>query len=517
MTKSALFNRIKTLIAVRAFFVTILLGTFFVFDIGYSIFPYPFSVLYIIIFLYSLTIIYSVLLGRANEITFAYVQLILDVLSAMALIFLTGGIESWFNSLPLIVTIAAAIVLNKKAGYVIAITSSIMYGSLIDLQYYRIIPVPYDPMLLEKDFLYNIFSHITALLLTAYLIGHLTFRLERKGIDFEDLSLFNKEVIENTPSGLFTTDNNGFIKIFNRAAEEITGVSRTSAIGQHVGNIFPFMKHPEKMDRAEEELNTEKDTKILGITMTRMRDAKSQEAGFICIFQDLTEIKHLGQEMKRRESLATIGEFSANIAHEIRNPLASLKSSIEMLKEDHLASVKRDRLMDIALNEMDRLNAIITDLLEYSKPSPGEIKEFDVHAALNKTVVLLKTGSAKGIKFRGDLSTPLFIKADEEKLQQVFWNMGINALDSMSDGGSLTISTLIANGLVNIAFEDTGRGIAPEDFERIFYPFFTTKKKGTGLGLSIANRIIEDHGGYIAVKSVPNKGARFDIFIPKPV
>jgi two-component system sensor histidine kinase PilS (NtrC family) len=514
MTKSALINRTKTLIAVRVFFVTLLLGTFYFFDIGYNIFPYPFAVIYLIIFLYSITIIYSLLLGRISELPFAYVQLVIDALSAIALIFLTGGIESWFNSLPLIITIAAAIVVNKKAGYVIAIISSIMYGSLIDLQYYKVIPIPYDPMLLEKDFLYNIFSHISALFLTSYLIGHLTSRLERKGIDFEDLSLFNKEVIENTPSGLFTTDNFGFIKIFNKAAENITGIQRYSATGQHVNSILPFIGVPDDFERMEEELDTGSGRRILGITMTKMKDIKGQETGFIGIFQDLTEIKRLEHEIKQKESMAAIGELSANIAHEIRNPLASLKSSVEMMKENYVDSGKREKLMDIALNEMDRLNTIITDFLEYSKPKPVEMKDFDLHSVLNQTIELLKTSRGPGMKFSVNLSGPLNIKADEEKLHQVFWNLGINALDSMPNGGTLSVNTVLSNGMVNIAFEDTGKGITPEDSERIFYPFFTTKKKGTGLGLSIANRIIEDHGGIITVRSVPDQGTRFDIYIP---
>jgi two-component system sensor histidine kinase PilS (NtrC family) len=517
MAEAVLIKRLKTLIAVRAFFVTILLGSFFVFHIGYNIFPYPYAVSYIISFLYALTIIYALLLGKVKGRPFAYVQLTLDVLSSMALIAFTGGIESWFNSLPLLIVIAAAIVVNKQAGYYTAILSSILYGSLLDLQYYSIIPIPYDPMHMDKDFFYNVFSHITALFLTAYLIGHLTWRLERKDIDLEDLSLFNKDVIENTPSGLFTTDVKGTVKIFNRAASEITGINRNYAVGRRVEDIFPFIPHIREVDRVEEMLETEKETKILGFTISSMKDAKGQETGFIGVFQDLTDLKWMEREIKRKENLAALGELSANIAHEIRNPLASLKGSIEILKEDSIEGDRRKRLMSIALDEMDRLDNILSDFLDYSRPKPPEIRKFDLHAALNTAVELLRNRNMPGVVFSDRLSDTLFIKADEQKLQQVFWNLGLNALEAMPGGGTLSVGTALRDGLVHIAFEDTGKGISPEDSGRIFYPFFTTRRMGTGLGLSIANRIVEDHGGIITVVSEPEKSTKFEVTIPRRI
>lgn len=516
MKEDVLGKKLKTLIAFRAFFVTVLLGSFFVFQIGYKIFPYPSAVQYLIVFLYSLTLLYVFLLGRVKSLPFAYIQLCIDVASAVALIFFTGGIESWFSSLMLLIVIAAAVVVNKRAGYVTFALSSILYGSLIDLQFYKILPIPYDPMLFEKDFLYNIFSHISALYLTAYLTGHLTSGLEKKDIDLQDLTLFNKEVIENTPSGLFTTDIMGRVLLFNRAAENITGIDRTAAVGQYINRIFPFMgKHIQERNRVEAVVEFRGQRKVIGVTVSRMRDAKGKDTGFIGIFQDLTELKKMAEEMKQKEKMAAIGELSANIAHEIRNPLASLKGSVEMLRENTMTEEQKGKLMSIALGEMDRLNSIITDFLSYSRPGVLEMQSFDLHGMLDETIELLKKRDAENVSIQGDFTGPLYINADPQKLKQVFWNLGINALDEMPDGGRLIVSTDNWGDFIRISFRDTGRGISAENMDKVFYPFFTTKERGTGLGLSIAYRIVDDHNGQVRVKSGPGAGTRFDIFIPR--
>lgn len=517
MAEDALIKKLKTLIAFRVFFVTVILGSFFVFQIGYKVFPYPSAVLYLIVLLYSLTFIYAFILNRMKSQHFAYVQLYIDVLATVALILLTGGIESWFTSLLLLIVLAAAIVLNTRAGYSTAIFGSLLYGLFISMQYYGILHIPFDPLLLEKDFLYKIFSIICALLLTAYLTGQLSSRLERRTIDFEDLSLFNKEVIENTPSGLFTTDLDGTVQLFNRAAEAITGIDRAVAVGRSIKNIFPFMGQMEKRRRMEDTVDFDGKKKVVGLTISGMKDAKGEETGFIGIFQDLTELKKMAEVVRQKEKLAAIGELSANMAHEIRNPLASLKSSIEMIREDAITTDKKDRLMDIALNEMDRLNGIITEFLHYSRPPALQVQDFDLHAALSATVELLqkRDSIADSIKFRMEFDGPLIIKGDPQKFQQVFWNLGINALDAMPRGGELYIRTFENESLVRITFSDTGSGISQDDIEKVFYPFFTTKEEGTGLGLSIAYRIIEDHRGMMTVKSEPGEGTDFYILLPK--
>ena len=537
MAKDPLSGRLRALTAFRALFVTVLLGTFLIFEIGYGIFPYPREVLYLIISLYILTIAYALLLRKAPSAAHAYLQLALDVLSAIALIFLTGGIESWFTSVLMLVVIAAAIVLGKRAGYITATLGGVFYGLLIDFQFYGILHIPFDPLLGEKDILYNIFSHIVALYLTAYLTGYLssrlervTTRLEKKSLDLRDLALFNREVIEAMPSGLFTTNLGGRVLLFNRAAEETTGIEQASAAGRHISEIMPFVSATGETHRVEGTLRAKDKERVIGLTISKMRDARGTETGYIGIFDDLTDIKRLEEEIKQKERLADIGELAANIAHEIRNPLASLKGSIEMLRENMASPEHKSRLMDIALGEMNRLNSIITDFLNYSRPKPIEPVTFDLNQLIGETVEMLgKMDDADGITFIKNLNGGLVLRADPQRLQQVFWNLGINAVEAMTatadkpgGKGSLVVSTNIVGGpeglgspSVEIVFEDTGPGVSPENMKKVFYPFFTTKDKGTGLGLSIAYRIIEDHGGGISLSNRPGGGARFKIILPK--
>ncbi|MGD2079848.1 MAG: ATP-binding protein [Nitrospirota bacterium] len=514
MTEDSLVRKLKTLIAIRVFFVTVLLGTVFVFQIGYRVFPFPTSVLHLGAVLYGLSIAYALLLGRVDSRRLAHAQIVLDDVAVVALIFLTGGIESWFSSLMLVIVIAAATVLGRTAGYFNAIFLSILYGVLVDLQFYGLLPLPYDPLLTEKDFLYNIFSHMLGLYLTAYLMGYLVSRIETKETFIEDLTLFNKEVIENTPSGLFTTDLAGRILVFNKAAEDITGRIRAYAIGKNASQVFPFMKSLSEGARMEEVLEVGGKEKILGLTVSRMKDAKGRDTGFIGVFQDLTRLKRLAEEIRQKEKWATIGELSANMAHEIRNPLASLKGSIEMLRESSVSTEKKEKLMSIAISEMDRLNHIIGDFLTYSRPSALEVDRCDLSAILDKTLDLLRSKSSNGIVIKKTYSSPLTVSADQLKLEQVFLNLGLNALDAMPSGGSIEVGASRRGDDVEITFTDTGGGIPLEEQEKVFYPFHTTKAEGTGLGLSIARRIIEDHKGKVMLQSSPGAGTTFKIIMP---
>ncbi|MCL5423236.1 MAG: ATP-binding protein, partial [Nitrospirae bacterium] len=245
-------------------------------------------------------------------------------------------------------------------------------------------------------------------------------------------------------------------------------------------------------------------------------DSSEHRTGYICIFQDITELKNLEAELKHKETLAAIGELSANMAHEIRNPLASLKGSIEMLKEGTLTKDHGEKLMNIALSEMDRLNKIITDFLTYSRPKDPEFFRFDLHTMLDEIIELIKsaTMNTENITIKKDFSGENVIVADPQKLRQVFLNLGMNAIESMPGGGEVAISTRNLKDAVLISVKDSGAGIPRENLKDIFFPFFTTKDKGTGLGLSIAYRIIEEHNGKITVKSVPGQGTTFAVVLP---
>lgn len=518
-----MMSRIRALIFFRALFVTLLLGSAFLFRIEYF-YSYPRTISVFIISLYLLTIAYSLLSGRVRNVRlFGYVQLVLDVCAEIILVSITGGIESLFSFVLILTILSSSIVINSRAGYIIASLSSILYGVMLDLQFYRLLPLDFDITASEKVFLYNIFVHLLAFYVTAYLGGYLSHRLaktelllEEQDTQLKDLERFNIKVIESLPSGLFTTDVSGKILIFNRAAEKITGMNRHEAIGSQITEVLPFLPVPLKEGRREEVIDLGAEVKkIIGITISALRDVSGKDTGHIGVFQDLTQLKKLEVEIQQKEKWAAIGELSSNIAHEIRNPLASMKGSLEMLRDSRIPEKHKDRLMDIALLEMERLNNIITDFLTYSRPKPLELQRVDLHLILDETLTLLKNiGIDRGnIVIARNFEGPLLVSVDPQKLRQVFWNLGMNAIEAMRTGGRLTVGTQVSPGEIAISFEDTGVGIDPADINRIFYPFFTTKDAGSGLGLSIAYRIIEEHEGTITVSSIPGIKTIFTIIL----
>jgi two-component system sensor histidine kinase PilS (NtrC family) len=522
---TALKKKIKVLIIFRVIFVTLFFGSSFFF-LGIERFPFIRSLSYLIISLYIVTIAYALLLERLKDfVLFAYAQLVIDVIFEIMLLYYTGGVDSWFSFTLILTIIASSIVLDKKAGFIIATVSSILYGMLVNLQLYDLLPVISGGLMEEKDYLYKIFIHVIFFYLTAYLSGYLSSRLEKtvqkleeKDLDIRDLEFFNREVVESLPSGLFTTDMTGKVLLFNRAAERITGVQKDTIIGKRIDAVLPFFQFPFSEGRRDETIITVNDIhKIIGLNISMLKGLAESAKGYIIIFQDLTQLKSLEQEMKQKEKWAAIGELSSSIAHEIRNPLASLKGSIEMLREDSIPGNYKERLMEIALNEMDRLNRIITDFLTYSRPTPPNVKTFDLHGLLDETMELLKNvDQNKGyVSISKDYSGMVEVNADPQKLRQVFWNLGLNAIEAMPEGGELSVSTRNRNGIVEIIFKDSGAGIEKEHLEKIFYPFFTTKEQGTGLGLAIAYRIIEEHKGRISVTTSAGIGTTFEVILPK--
>jgi two-component system sensor histidine kinase PilS (NtrC family) len=421
--------------------------------------------------------------------------------------------------------ISAAIVLDRRACYVFATLSSILYGVLIDLQFYDILKMSVDVVYTEKYYFYNIFAHITAFYLIAFLSGYLSeklhrahMRLEERDAVLSDLKAFSRYVIESMPSGIFTTDLDNRIISFNSSAHEITGFALEDVTGKRPEEIFPFLSNfNEPFDRIEGDIQKDGKSFPVGMRLSALKDSSGESIGLIGIFQDLTELKAMEAEVKRKEKWAFIGELSASIAHELRNPLASLKGSIEMLRAKNVPEEQADRLMGIALSEMDRLNGIVTDFLLYARPQELIREKYDLNQSLREVVTLLQGSEANNdhVTISASLDGDQFVEGDARQLKQVFWNLGVNAMDAVSEGGTIDIYTAENSNAAEVVFKDSGNGISKDEIDKIFYPFFTTKEKGTGLGLSIAQKIIEEHGGKIEVESEgEGSGSMFKIQLP---
>lgn len=537
-------HKLKWLMIGRVILITILLGSSATLQLGFKTFPYP-SFLYVIIAAtYLLTILYSLLLLNLKKLKIlAEIQLSFDALLATSIVYITGGIESWFPFTYLLIIIAGSIILYSQGGILLASLSSILYGGVLVLQYYKILPITPERHFVETDYLYNLFINITAFYLVAYLSGTLSARLKRAGeelkekdADLIELKAFSDNVIKSLTSGLFTTDSDGKITFFNKAAEDITGYKLEDIKDKEADVLFPFDGVSEAIKTQDARLRAQDKTPyrfegeflrkdgrrlILGMGLSPLMERKDKTSGFIGIFQDLTKIKELQEEIKEKEKMAAIGELSAWLAHEIRNPLASLSGSIQVLKDNLNPTEENIRLIEIALRETNRLNLIVGDFLNYARPRPLSLELCDINGLIDDTISLLKNSSEfhENIRIsRVNENRKIEAVIDPNQMKQVFWNLSINALQAMPDGGELTVDTKLMtqdSDYIEITFRDTGVGINEEKLDYIFFPFFSTKEGGSGLGLSIAYRIIEDHKGKIKVESEVGNGTTFKIYLPK--
>jgi len=267
---------------------------------------------------------------------------------------------------------------------------------------------------------------------------------------------------------------------------------------------------------------------VLGMTVSPLKNENGQQIGGVWIFQDLTRIRKMELEIEHKKRLATIGEMAAGMAHEIRNPLASLSGSMQVLSRDpRLDDEESHRLMEIALRETERLNGIITAFLLYARPSPLNKKRWDINQLVRDTLSLLRQGNEyqENIDIQSNLAPGgLEAVVDADQIRQVFWNLSINACQAMPQGGRLTVTTRHVtirpdkrspeSAWVEVTFSDDGHGIQKEHMDKIFYPFFTTKDRGSGLGLSIVHRVIDTHQGRVHVESQPGEGTRFILLLP---
>jgi two-component system sensor histidine kinase PilS (NtrC family) len=524
----------------RAVLVTFLLGTLIFFQHEYRIYPFPTAYLYyFVLSIYVLTGIYGYLLQKFHNLSFlAYLQIFGDILLITFFVYLTGGIDSGFSLLYHLTIISASIILYRRGGYLSASLSSILYGGMLDMQYYNILGLVRSVNFTAMQVLYQVFINILSFYLVALLSGYLSDRLLKtrqelraKSMDYEDLRTMQDHILKSVRSGILTMDLEGEITSCNPAAEYITGYTYSelktrwqdlfgSSIKGLFGHTNDLMERPFRFDGPIVKKNG--DTAILGTSVSLLKDDRNTVHGIILIFQDITKLVEMEEKVRRQEQLAVVGSLAAGIAHEIRNPLASLSGSIQVLQCDLDLKGDDKRLMDIVVRETDRLNTIISEFLEYARPQTAHAEKIMLLPVLDETIMLLKNSRdfREGITIRAQVDPQVVINGDAQRMRQVFWNLLINACQAMPDGGEITVSAMPMSrsdddsGWCEIVIKDTGRGIGHDYLDKIFDPFFTTKTGGTGLGLAIVERIIEDHGGIIDVESENGRGTKFRIRLP---
>jgi two-component system sensor histidine kinase PilS (NtrC family) len=426
----------------------------------------------------------------------------------------------------------------------VGVVSSLMYAGLTSSQY---LAQPALPIVVGADLLpqkrvalFIVGLNIFGFMAVAALSGYLAERLRRTGAALEqaanqlaDLRAFSDHVISSLTSGLATTDIEGRILSFNKAAEAITGTTAAQALQRPASEVLqlpsefaelfgPRDGHP-RLPRLEYPFTCANGREIeMGIS-TAMLMTPSGEGGFVFTFQDVTEARRHEREARIQQRLAAVGEMAAGIAHEIRNPLASMSGSLQILRQELPLSEEQSQLMDIVLRESDRLNDTIRSFLAYAKPQRNASVRLDLRPIVTDTVTLLQNSpellETHAVKCEVP-KEPVWCLADEAQIRQIVWNLATNGLRAMPEGGALTLSTSLlpadaeAPGMVTISVTDEGIGIDPGELDGILQPFRGGFGRGTGLGLSIVHRIVSDYGGELSLTSQRGHGTTATVKLP---
>ena len=540
--------RIYWLMGWRVVIVTLLLGLSLAFQVTRGERVETFYAL--IVFTYAATILYAFLSRQLTDpeqlIQFAWAQIVVDFLLETILIARTGGIESPFAVLYVISVTVASLVPRRRVGLLTASLCIILFGILTNVQLYGLAEVwgwlPHVRLgAAETLQAFGVYS--LAFLIVGYLSGALADQLgqadhslREKEQGLSRLQAFHENIVHSISSGVFTTDENGRITSFNPAAQEATGYGLEQVKGRLWRDVFNWHHGQPDADRMHgaaahlrfevECQRTDGSRLILGMTLAPLHE-RGEETGLVGVFKDLTEVRDLEEEMRRKEWLASLGEMSAGMAHEIRNPLGALAGAMQMLRKDLQSDETSQHLMDIAVREATRLDGIITEFLQYARPPALNLSEYDLNKVLAETIDLVQH-EARARKNITISTTPcagtLPAQVDQDQMRQVFWNLATNAFDAMPQGGQLTITTGCRKvdvagkkaEVVEVSFQDTGDGIPKHNLDKIFLPFFTTKKRGSGLGLAAVHRIVDLHGGWIKVESQVGEGTRFVVCVPSP-
>ncbi|MBE9592443.1 MAG: PAS domain-containing protein [Proteobacteria bacterium] len=541
-------SRLQLLMFLRVGFVSLLLGVAIVIQVRETK-TYFGEILnahyFLIALIYFLTFFYIVSLKYIkNLFKFAYLQLLIDTIFITAIIYTTGGIESIFSFLYILNIISGGIILYRYGGMIIASFSSILYGAFLDLSYYGLInPIgyrfPYVQEYQSSEIFYMILVNVAAFYLVAFLSGFLSEQIRKsraelkaKQKDIAELEMLKENIIQSISSGLVTLDEHGKIIVFNRGAERIFNIDSRDAIRQDIRDIIPhimpYLKiyNPHNFSQLSYKRQDDQQIDLL-LNISPLKEYDGSKKGEILVFQDTTRIREMEQEVKRMEDLAMLGELAAGIAHEIRNPLASISGSIQVLNDSlskEEAHINR-RLMEIVLREVNRLNNLVNDFLQFARPQRTEIEEFELNQLIMDTLYIFQNSQSwsKNLDIETKIMLPLKIKSDPQQLKQVFWNIFLNASEAMPKGGLISISAEKETGFqgssesvesVRIKIEDNGPGLDPKIAKDIFKPFSTTKKDGSGLGLAIVKRLVEGLGGEVSGENLAREGAMITIILP---
>jgi two-component system, NtrC family, sensor histidine kinase PilS len=474
---------------------------------------------------YTISIFYLVLLSFWDERRVqSLLQVITDLFMVTLVVYATGGVDSSLNFLYPLVIIVACILLPRLWAYLTAALAFILYGTILELTYFEIIPSysATHPGLrtLQAIILVNLFAFLAVAYLAALLAAKLRqvdVRLKHTSGALRNLQALHENIIEAVSGGLITTGMEGHITLVNPAAQTLLERSEQQLIGHNIQEFFtdPLPQHGSERPHSEVRSATRVNFhKTFRVRVSELSAADRGLLGYVYTLDDLTETRRLEREVRMQDRLAAVGRLAAAIAHEIRNPLTSIAGSVSLLTAVPDLSAEHRQLLQIVTRESERLNGIITDFLAYSRGKQYRFVEVDLIPLLDDTLTLLEhrlTAENASIHIeRHYESAQAWTLADGDKLKQVFWNFCENAVRAMRDaGGTLRVSLQMENNDWQIVFADTGPGMRPQLVEKIFEPFQSEFEGGTGLGLAIVYQIVQAHEGKVWARSKFGQGSEF--------
>lgn len=468
----------------------------------------------------------------------AWLELLGDGLLISGLVYCTGGSTSVFAFLYVVWIVYAALRSGTRAALVVAAAAATSHaGIALGLAGGWVPALEPGDAPAPADVVSGIGSHTVAFILVAALAHRLAREVGRGQRELHELGELHGRIFENVSSGLLTTDASGRISSFNPEAERITGRTAAELRGAPLAQLFP---DPAMLpgSRAQEEpkpalpegpasrlrcsfVNRVGDVLHLGLSRSVLRDADGKPEGSVLIFQDLTRVVEMEEELRRSERLAAVGQLAAGLAHEVRNPLASLSGAIELLERDlRELGPSALRLVRIVKRETARLNRLVSDFLAYARPGPGRREPVPLRELLLELEQLVASAEPGSVRLELEVPDGLVAEGDPDQLRQVFWNLVLNALQAEPKDGVVRVRAAPAaahetgTGAIEIEVRDRGVGIPPEIVDRIMEPFFTTKPKGAGLGLATVHRAVEAHGGSLQIRSDVGHGTTVRLLLP---
>ncbi len=444
-----------------------------------------------------------------------------DLVVTSVFVYITGGAESPYTFLYALSIVSAGALSYRRGAVTLTIGTIVAIATVAVLAWGRVLDLPQAGRLLPweqsgGDFVRTLgiqLAAITGVGALAFIFGDQlqrgaeTLATTRKAA--AEVLTLHQNIVRSLASGLITTAPDGTVLTANQAAADI--LRRTvpeitnHSIDASMPGLLGLIAEARELKRADLAIGDF----VVGVTVSPLRDLDDHVIGRVINFQDLTELRRLETHMRRSERLATVGELAAGVAHEIRNPLASISGSIELLRSTPQASEDDRALMNIVHREIQRLNVLIGDLLDYANPRPSQPVDFDLAVMVKETLQVARGDQAfSEVELTCEVDSPLSLHADPAKLRQVLWNLLRNAADAAAEGGKhVSVEARGSKDEVTITVIDDGPGIPADKIARIFDPFFTTKQKGTGLGLATTHAIVAEHGGRIDVSSEVGKGA----------